>query len=290
MTQGSKAAAERTEVLINVNSELFGNSGALRVGDYKLMINPDPSESTIYMQVKAHMQAQTLELTPAEVVSYAKTQTKIIVNGKRHLYNVVLNVAEADVTDGCANVEACTNLAGNPDFAEIESELIEKFEAYKVAAASSTFAWQDDGAIANPMFFNNLWSPWRDTEGAPKVVYTGLLNSADDSSASYDWGAAAAAAASAACDATKASASCARGMLSLSQSSLGEVLTALAVGAGVLALVSFGAFRAGQRRGLGPIPSESRTDGGAKYAPVADLDDFLENSESVDRKEGPLLF
>jgi hypothetical protein len=292
---GAKATAERTEVLINLNSEYFGDSGALRVGDYKLLINPDPSESTIYMQVKSHMQSQATEMSPEEIVDFAKTQTKIIVNGKRHIYNVVLNVGEADVADGCANVEACTNLAGNPDFAELEASLIAKYEDYKVAASPSTFAWQDDGAIANPMFFNNLWTPWRDADGAPKMVYSGLLKGIDESmayagsGAAYDWGAAAAAAASAACEgSSSSSSSCARGMLSISESSVGEVATALVTGAAILAFVAFSSFRVGQRRGYGPVPpAASGVDGGGKYVAVNDLED---EDAAQERQEAPISF
>lgn len=41
----------REEVLININSKLFGGSGALRVGDYKIIVNANPEESKIYSKV-----------------------------------------------------------------------------------------------------------------------------------------------------------------------------------------------------------------------------------------------
>ncbi|KAH8098901.1 sulfuric ester hydrolase [Aureococcus anophagefferens] len=54
------AAPPRSDVLININSALFAGSGAIRVGDHKLMVNPEPNESSIYSKsivAQAHKDA-----------------------------------------------------------------------------------------------------------------------------------------------------------------------------------------------------------------------------------------
>ena len=47
---GAKDSA-RGSILHNINSELFGNAGALRHGDYKLIVESRVSESEIYSYV-----------------------------------------------------------------------------------------------------------------------------------------------------------------------------------------------------------------------------------------------
>jgi arylsulfatase A-like enzyme len=47
-TVQGKAFMPRTEILHNMNSEAFGSGGALRMGDFKLIVQPKVSESEVY--------------------------------------------------------------------------------------------------------------------------------------------------------------------------------------------------------------------------------------------------
>jgi hypothetical protein len=229
---GGAEATARSEVLINANSELFGSSGALRVGDYKVLVNPDPQESTIYMQVKAHIQTQSTEVAPSELAEFAAKQTKNVLENKKYIFNVVRNPTEQDLGEACEVKEECSNLAEVAEFDQLSASLMKRFEEYRKASAPSSFAWQDDGAIANPMFFSNLWTPWRDLNGDPKVVYEGLARAASLATAS-----------------ASASGAAATSLAALTVASAGgsEVVTALVSGAAVIALIAGVAYKAGQK-------------------------------------------
>lgn len=53
----------REAVVINVNSPNFAKSGAVRWGKYKLIRNPEPSETAIYSRVKAKLVAEGLDVS-----------------------------------------------------------------------------------------------------------------------------------------------------------------------------------------------------------------------------------
>ena len=229
----------RSEVLINMNSALFANSAALRVGDYKMMVNADPKESSIYMTVKAHLQTAEVELSTPDLIKFATQQTSYILDGKTYLFNLALNPTEQDLDeDTCGDdvKETCRNLAGDPDFADIEQSLLSRVEEFKIAAEPSTFAWQDDGPLANPALFGNLWSPWRDSNGDPKALFLGLNKVVDDAS-------------------TELTSSF---QAAFAKSSNSEIITAVTAGGALLALVATVAFKAGRR------------DRHASYQPVND--------------------
>jgi hypothetical protein len=175
-TAAASVEGARTEVLINVNSALFGNSAALRAGDYKILVNPNPQEATIYMKVKAHLQSSSVELTADEVAAVASEMTHVIVDGKKYIFNLAKNPTEIDSPNSCDDIEACGNLADVKGYEKLQADLEARLTALRLAAAPSSFAWQDDGILANPQLFNNLWTPWRDDNGNPKVVYQGLVN------------------------------------------------------------------------------------------------------------------
>lgn len=241
------ATDAREELLINVNSEMFSKSGALRVGDYKILVNPDPQEATIYMKVKAYIQSQETELLPYDIVQYAQAQGAVILDNTKYVFNVERNPSELDGGDDCEDKEACANLVDYPEYAELVDKLSDRLESYRVASTPTTFAWQDDGALAHPMFFSNMWTPWRDISGAPRVVFTGLTRDGDtveeeDADGSGE-------------------------LLSLSatlsnvasEAKSSEVLTALGAGGALLAFVAFVAFKAGQQKkeqGYQSIPQD----------------------------------
>jgi hypothetical protein len=229
------APGARTEVLINVNSELFGNSAALRVGDYKLLVNLNPQEATIYMKVKAHLQSSPTELSADDVAGVALQMTHAVVDGKKFIFNLAKNPTEVDSPNSCGDVEACGNLVGVAGYEQLQADLEARLTALRLASAPSSFAWQDDGILANPQLFNNLWAPWRDSNGNPKVVYQGLMKSEET-----QFGAALA-----------GFAQKAGGRESGSDASAGgapthaSVFAALVGGGGLVALVAAVAFKAG---------------------------------------------
>jgi len=253
----SAAAAKssaRTELLINANSEVFGSSGALIVGDYKLMVNADPQESTIYMRVKAYIQASATEPSPDAVAKAAVNEAKKAVDGKLFLFNLAKNPYELDLGEGCetgaaygGDVEACANLAGLAAFASVEADLKARLDSYRTAAVPSSFAWEDDGALASPQLFGNLWSPWRDVEGAPKLVFTGLHKG--EGSSAFVTGAT-----------TTTATSLAASLAAAATASPAEVLAALAGAAGAVALMVGAAFRAGA--------NSAKRGGEQAYSPV----------------------
>jgi hypothetical protein len=50
-----------------------------------------------------------------------------------------------------------------------------KWAAWQREAVPSTFAWEDDGPLADPALFGNMWAPWRDGDDTPKAHYFGTL-------------------------------------------------------------------------------------------------------------------
>ena len=123
--------------------------------------------------------------------------------------------------------ETCRNLAGDPDFSDIQEGMMQRIDEFKIASEPSSFAWQDDGPLANPALFDNLWGPWRDTNGDPKAFFLGLSKVVTESSTDLMEG------------------SSLRGMYEASSRT--EIFTALSVGGALLALVATVAFRAGRR-------------------------------------------
>jgi hypothetical protein len=240
-TDAEQAKADaRTELLINANSDMFSKSGALRVGDYKILVNPDPQESMIYMKVKAFIQTQATEVAPEDIVNYAKAQGAKILDNKKYVYNVARNPAELDGGDSCLDKESCANLAELEEYAELVDKLSVRLESFRVASAQSSFAWQDDGVLAHPMFFSNMWTPWRDVAGDPKLVFAGLGNAlaskqATEEDEEEDEGAEVM--------------SLATSLTSVvSDAKVSEVFTALSGGGALMAIIAFTAFKAGQRR------------------------------------------
>lgn len=173
-------SAAREEVLINANSESFGGSGALRWGDYKVMVHPDPKEDALYRRVRAKLESMSLQPSKEILLEYVRESAEVVLkrgNGWRkvHVYNVVRNPGEVDLGDSCgeADLEACANLADHDEYTSLVENLTARLEAYRSAAAAPTFGWQDDGPLANPEFFGHLWSPWRDRNGCPLATYDG---------------------------------------------------------------------------------------------------------------------
>jgi arylsulfatase A-like enzyme len=239
--------AAREELLINANSDMFSKSGALRVGDYKIIVNPDPQEAMIYMKVKAFIQSQATEVDPVDIVNYAKAQGAKLLDNKKYVFNVAKNPAELDGGDACQEKEFCANLADYDEYADLVNELSDRLESFRVASAPSSFAWEDDGPLAHPMFFSNIWTPWRDISGDPKVVFAALSKASGPMTNVIEG------------DGEDVETMSLAATLSnvASEASGSEVFTAIAGGGALLALVAFTAFKAGQKVNLKNRPEYS---------------------------------
>ena len=117
--------APRDEMLINLNSDLFAGSGAVRVGDYKLIVNPEPVESTIYAKVRKALAAEKGTVTMDGLTSIMKkVHADTIVKTKVYLFNVIKNPFERTDKE-CDDVEECHSLYLLDDFAETREKLEE---------------------------------------------------------------------------------------------------------------------------------------------------------------------
>jgi hypothetical protein len=54
----------------------------------------------------------------------------------------------------------------------------QRWAQYRSEMVESTFAWADDGPLADPALFDGMWAPWRDKAG-PRATYSGLASSGE---------------------------------------------------------------------------------------------------------------
>jgi len=157
----------RGSILHNINSDLFGNAGALRLGDYKLIVSSRVTESEIYTYGQTMLQDSDWDMTELSQVIHQKLLRN---PGETAIYNVVKNPSEQDAGT-CADVESCSNLYDLPEFAEVQERLLAKWAEYADAVPDSTEEWVDDGPLADPEHFGGYWTPWRDASGIPYATY-----------------------------------------------------------------------------------------------------------------------
>ncbi|KAJ8604154.1 hypothetical protein CTAYLR_008573 [Chrysophaeum taylorii] len=163
----------RTELLLNLNSDLFAGSGALRLGNYKLVVNGEPNEAAVYSKVRKRLAAPTATLdedTFGKILADAHAQA--IGQTRVYLFDIASNPRELDDED-CENAPACRDLYDNPDYRAVRDALRARWAEYQREAAPSTFAWEDDGPLANPDNFGGVWAPWRDADSQPNARYVG---------------------------------------------------------------------------------------------------------------------
>ena len=238
--------APRDEMLINLNSDLFAGSGAVRVGDYKLIVNPEPVESTIYAKVRKALAAEKGTVTMDGLTSIMKkVHADTIVKTKVYLFNVLKNPFERTDKE-CDDVEECHSLYLLDDFAETREKLEKKWAEYQQEMVPSNFKWEDDGPLADPSLFDGVWSAWRDGDNTPKAHYYGLSRLDETTGA-----------ASSSTDASSTDTamlfSSARGSVAASLTPPGESASAAtfsgALAAVVVVAVGAVAFKLGERRG-----------------------------------------
>mmetsp|Transcript_38754 Transcript_38754/g.89302 ORF Transcript_38754/g.89302 Transcript_38754/m.89302 type:complete len:662 (+) Transcript_38754:70-2055(+) len=166
--------AARSEMLVNINSALFGGSGAIHVGDYKMIVNPEPSESRIYAKTRKALVAKQGILDQEDfqqILTYVHAE--VLGTATKYIFNIAKNEFETE-DDDCTDAEACSNLYDNEDFADVREMMEEKWGQWKLEAAPSTFMWADDGPLADPALFGGMWDSWRDGDNTPKAQYFGM--------------------------------------------------------------------------------------------------------------------
>ncbi|CAN0418182.1 unnamed protein product, partial [Discosporangium mesarthrocarpum] len=166
-------AAARESVLIHLNSPYFGGSGAVRKGHFKLINHPEPNQHLVVNAVRDELMEEGLAVS-RDVL--ANITAEVLVNlglsePDMYLFDLSVNPSE-DTSGSCAQIEACSNLYGNPAYADIQGELEGLWEAAHQEQVPTTFLWANDGPLGDPANFGG-WLPWRDDEGAPLALYFG---------------------------------------------------------------------------------------------------------------------
>jgi len=158
----------RTEVVININSATFRNGGAIRVGDYKLILEWNATVHDTVSEVMSLLaESETL---PSEEYIQALVQQAMGSESKKYLFNVAMNPSEV-FEGGCEEKEACTSLYNDPEFEDIRVVLQERYDEVAREALDPVFKWQDDGPLASPYLFGGFWTEWRDSNDDPFAVY-----------------------------------------------------------------------------------------------------------------------
>merc|ERR1712178_206584 len=80
-------ATKRTEVLIKMNSQLWGGGGALRVGSYKLLVENSVGDSILYKAGRAFMEGNLLTTSDLDALLDARRREKFE-EPIYHLYNL----------------------------------------------------------------------------------------------------------------------------------------------------------------------------------------------------------
>jgi len=161
------AFAPRTSLLHNANTDAFGAGGALRVGDYKLLVTPKVSETEVFAYGQHVLQDGDFDASDLAAVLGKKLLRG---EGTYQIFNIAKNPNERE--DGaCDDLEECSSLYGNGDFRQVEIALMDAWKGYRATAAASTLAWADDGPLADPKLFGGFWAAWRDELGMPYATY-----------------------------------------------------------------------------------------------------------------------
>jgi arylsulfatase A-like enzyme len=240
-TGGADAGILRNELLININSDMFGGSGALlmKSGDsiYKLIVSPQPAESGIYNTIKKAL-AEIGKPTSEAMATMTKSALNKELGAVRttQLFDVSKNEGEREGGD-CDDAAECSSLYLNADYADVLAKLQVRWDELEAAAAPTSFSFVDDGPLANPSLFGGFWDSWRVEEsGEPRALYTAVTEVVDTAAATTESMLTASSSSPSLSSSTTAAFS--------GGSSLAAMTTFLAVFGGVVGLV---AFRAGKR-------------------------------------------
>lgn len=89
------------------------------------------------------------------------------------------NVEENCGTDkSLGKLESCANLYSLPAFRETRRKLEGMLVMADRESVAPTLRWEDDGPLADPQSFGG-WIPWRDRNGDPLAIYSGVVFESD---------------------------------------------------------------------------------------------------------------
>ncbi|CAM9150156.1 unnamed protein product [Scytosiphon promiscuus] len=178
-------APARQTVVINLNSPNFASSGAVRWGKYKLMRNPEPKETVIYSRVQSKLVDKGLVVSEdalADAIATVTSQVHLS-EPKMYLFDLELNPSE-NVEENCGTdkslgqLESCANLYSLPAYRETRRKLEGMLVTADRESVAPTLRWEDDGPLADPQSFGG-WIPWRDSNGDPLAIYSGVVFESD---------------------------------------------------------------------------------------------------------------
>ncbi|CAM9985041.1 unnamed protein product [Discosporangium mesarthrocarpum] len=169
VTQGGAA---RESVVISVHSPYFGESSAVRSGNFKLMQNPAPVPHLVYRGVRNELSENGLVASRDVLANVTAKVLERLGLSEPDMYLIDLDANPREDTSGtCGDpIEACSNLYGNPRYAAAQEELEAILESAKENSVPTDFLWADDGPLADPANFGG-WLPWRDDDGTPLALY-----------------------------------------------------------------------------------------------------------------------
>jgi hypothetical protein len=172
------------QVVLNLNSNLWGGSGALIVGNYKLIVNPNPKEAKIYAHVRQQL-AQAPEVKHVDLTDTVKgVVSDLLSTAEIYLFKLDENPSEDDSGE-CESLAACHNLWSKSAFSHVQMRMVERMEELRAQMVPSTFRWEDDGPWADPRNFGGVWSSWRDEAGT-LVSNTRLMPVINTQTVRYD--------------------------------------------------------------------------------------------------------
>lgn len=170
----NNATEVRNEVVININSEMYGLAGAIRVGKFKYIKTPEPEEDTLFWLLIKEMTEEPITKETNMLHMFKELQAQISElrtdDNSTYLFDMELNPNER--TDGkCAVFSECNNLMAHDDYLAVKAMMKERYFYHLGTMVPSSVAFKYDGPLANPDFFNgSLGVPWRDENDLPYVL------------------------------------------------------------------------------------------------------------------------
>jgi arylsulfatase A-like enzyme len=163
----------RKDILHNMNTLAFGAGGALRMGNYKLIVEAKVADSEVYTYAQHVLQDGDFSSEELAMVIGSKLLKG---SGTFRIFNIAKNPTERDDSD-CDDLEECDSLYGVEDYKQVEIALMDKWKEYSEKSGPSSLEWLDDGPLTDPALFGGFWVPWRDEEGLPYATYSALATS-----------------------------------------------------------------------------------------------------------------
>lgn len=166
----STTAVQRDHVLINMNSDMWGGGGAMVMGKYKMIVENSVGDSVLYNAGRAFMADKLTSSTGLDELLSARRE-ELFEAPVMHLYDLSLNPSEDDSGACDQDVAVCSNLWEHPDYADVQSEFMQRWADMQGTMVSSNEEWKDDGPLADPALYGGTWSPWLDDAGMPYALY-----------------------------------------------------------------------------------------------------------------------